>query len=98
MSGRFAQDGVVAMPKTYVQPVEGARYRWLAFVKFCECRFESGRASVLIVATRKCPIAQSYDADVRRRKVLGKELLDWAEPLARARSDWVVSKIRPVSL
>src|SRR6266581_5528347 len=72
MSGRFAQGGVVAMPKTYVQPVGGARYRWLASVKFCECRFESGRASALIVATRQCPVAQSYDAgvEVRRRKVL----------------------------
>jgi hypothetical protein len=52
MSGRFAQGGVVAMPKTYVRLVKDARYRGLAFVKFCECGFESGRAPVLIVATR----------------------------------------------
>jgi len=39
---RFALGRVVAMPKTYVRLVKDARYRWLAFVKFCECGFESG--------------------------------------------------------
>jgi hypothetical protein len=36
-AGLFEPDRVgIAGSKTYVPPLEDARYRWLAFVKFCE--------------------------------------------------------------
>jgi hypothetical protein len=81
MSGRFAQGGVVAMPKTYVRLVKDARYRWLAFVKFCECGFESGRAPALIVATRN---ARSRRAT--KRKFGAGRFLEGNFSIARNRS------------